>query len=169
MHARIRMCTHTHTHTHTNTYAHTNTYNAHVRTHTHTHMHTCAHTHIPYIVLGLDWLGVGWGGGLFLLFQCCCYLEVFLQELNTSVCVNQQEACLSRCAYQQHSSCRDSKFQRDTGTCVLKDKDITALFTHEERGMGRGSAGQSSWKDEKVPPSVRPVLELFERQHWGHF
>ena len=92
-----------------------------------------------------------------LLFKCC--LEVFLQELNTSVCVNQREACLSRCAYQQHSSCRDSKFQRDTGTCVLKDKDITALFT-----VRRGA-----WEEEVLdnhPGRMRKLHHLSD-QCWN--
>ena len=99
------------------------------------------------------------GGGLF----CCCsnvvVLEVFLQELNTSMCVNQREACLSRCAYQQHSSCRDSKFQRDTGTCVLKDKDITALFT-----LRRGA-----WEEEvldNLPGRMRKLRHLSD-QCWN--
>ena len=99
------------------------------------------------------------GGGLF----CCCsnvvVLEVFLQELNTSMCVNQREACLSRCAYQQHSSCRDSKFQRDTGTRVLKDEDITALFT-----MRRGA-----WEEEvldNLPGRMRKLHHLSD-QCWN--
>ena len=38
----------------------------------------------------------------------------------------------------------------------------------EERSIERGNAQRSSgpWKDEKGPSSIRPTLELFQKQHW---
>ena len=38
----------------------------------------------------------------------------------------------------------------------------------EERSVERGSA-QQSWKDVKGPSSIRPTLELSQRQHWVNF
>ena len=39
----------------------------------------------------------------------------------------------------------------------------------EERGEERGSGQRSSLRGrEKRPSSMRPTLELFERQHWGN-
>ena len=39
----------------------------------------------------------------------------------------------------------------------------------EKRGVERGSARRSFLKDTKGPSSIRPTLELFQRQCWGNF
>ena len=39
----------------------------------------------------------------------------------------------------------------------------------EERGVERGSAySDLPWEDEKGISSIRPTLELFQKQHWGN-
>ena len=39
----------------------------------------------------------------------------------------------------------------------------------EEKGVERGSAQRSSFRGrQKGPSSIRPTLELFQRQHWGN-
>ena len=37
------------------------------------------------------------------------------------------------------------------------------------RGVKRGSARRSSWKDERGPSSIRRSIEPFQRQRWGKF
>ena len=53
-----------------------------------------------------------------------------------------------------------------------KAETCTALFWptpgFKETDVERGSARQSSWKDEKGPSSISRTLDLFQRHRWGN-
>ena len=49
-----------------------------------------------------------------------------------------------------------------------KAKDITTLISWRRKVYIEKVPADLPWKDKVGPQSIRPTLELFERQHWGH-
>ena len=73
----------------------------------------------------------------------------------------------------------DLSVVRAIGTGIQRSSLIIAFYSgcSSRKSHRRSPGGEREWKeealndlpreDEKGPSSIRPTLELFERQHWG--